>query len=207
MPLLQLQPQAGKLTSPHELGERLKNSARNCVAEVASFEAMWRSPETKAVWDHVTELIKTNDGQLLQPTGVWERDYDAILEELINDERQKREQRLKDEEAAERATFEASGADWKAIVKKFGQEHDPSIRTAVAGQRPVFFITLLKAGLAFEASLLTEPDSSEVPVWSVQHVTQPGKTRTKLETAIIDCLDTRPRQWDVAYLLVRLHEP
>lgn len=190
--------------SPQSLYEQLSKTTRDGVAEVNSFQTKWRGPEMKAVWDHVDAKIKENGGQLLQPTGMWERDYDVLLEKLVKEEESKKEEQQQVEEEAERARVNQSAeGDWRKVVESFVQRNVPGVRVVPSKARDFVAVSLIKAGMNFEAHVIGAPED-EVSTWQVSNKGHPRKPPSKLETAICDCLNSRPRQWDLAFLLVSL---
>lgn len=186
--------------SPRVLYERLSKTTREGVAEVTSFQTMWKSPELKEVWDHVDARVRENNGQLLQPTGMWERDYDVLLDKLVRDEQTKKDEQARTEEETERA--QSAEGNWRSVVEGFAQKNVSGVRVAPSRSRDTVTVTLAKAGMAFELQRGNADGS-----WQVSNkpsVLMPGKPATKLETSICGYLNTRPRQWDLAFLLVRL---
>lgn len=192
--------------SPQVLFERLSKTIREGSTEVSDFQSMWRSPELKEIWDHVGARIRENNGQLLQPTGMWERDYDVLLEQLVKDEEARKKEEERTEEEAERTQIAQSAeGDWRKIVEGFGQRNVPGVRVAPSRSRDIVTVTLAKAGMAFEAQLINLSDESGLSKWHVSNkpsVLSPGKPATKLETSICECLNSRPRQWDLSFLIV-----
>ncbi|KAI9933488.1 hypothetical protein ASPWEDRAFT_115073 [Aspergillus wentii DTO 134E9] len=186
--------------SPEILYEQLSQTARAGVAEVANFQSMWRGPEMKGIWDNVSAQIRENGGQLLQPTGMWERDYNVLLEELVKEEQTKQEQQQKAEEEMERSKIQSSEGDWKTIVETFLQKNVPGFRIACSNKDASFTAVLVKAGMALQAQAINGLGSG-VPDWRVSNKLLPGIPKSKLEIAIADCLNSRTRQWDLAYLL------
>lgn len=184
--------------SPRVLYERLSKTARDGVAEVSDFRTMWTSPELKEVWEHVDARVRENNGQLLQPTGTWERDYDVLLETLAKDEQAQKDEQERAAEETDR-TQSAEG-NWRTVVEGFAQKNVPGVRVAPSRSRNAVTVTLAKAGMAFDVQLGSADGS-----WVVSNkpsVLSPEKPATKLETAICAYLNTRPRQWDLAFLLV-----
>lgn len=166
---------------------------------------MWRSPEMKAIWDHVDARIKANGGQLLQPTGMWERDYDVLLEELEREERTQKKEQLRVKEEEERAKIQAVEGGWGTIVESFIRRDLPGVRVMAHEDQDRITVVLVKAGMAFQLQAVNG-DGQGMADWRVQ-MAAPGKPKTKLETAVAACLNARPRQWDLAYLLVSLLAP
>ena len=74
-------------SSPHQLLNKMNQTARARIADIEQFQSMWRGPELKPVWDHVESRISESNGQLLQSTGKWEKDYDEMLEALLKEEK------------------------------------------------------------------------------------------------------------------------
>lgn len=183
--------------SPQVLYAQLSEAARAGVADVEQFQTLWRSPEMKAVWDHVGDEIKENGGTLLQPTGVWERDYGVLLEELVKEKREKDEQ---DGGVTERSKAQSMAANWRMDVETFLQKGVPGVRVVPDQHEASVTIALVKTGMLFQARAISEPDIS-VPEWRVSNVGPQSKLKPMLEMAICDCLNSRPRKWDITYLL------
>lgn len=164
---------------------------------------MWRSAEMKAIWDHVDARIKANGGQLLQPTGMWERDYDVLLEELEREERTQREEQQRIKEEEERAKIQAVEGGWRTIVETFIRRDLPGVRVMAHQDQDRITVVLVKAGMVFQLQAVNG-DGQGMADWRVQDMAAAGKPKTKLEMAVVACLNARPRQWDLAYLLVGL---
>ena len=189
--------------SPRVLYERLSKTAREGVSEVSSFRTMWTSPEMKEVWEHVDARVRENHGQLLQPTGTWERDYPVMLETLAKHDQAQKDERERAAEEAERTTRSAEG-NWRSVAEGFAHKNVSGVRVAPSRSRDCVTVTLAKAGMAFDVHLVSADGS-----WQVSNKpsvlsssSSPDKPATKLETSICGYLNTRPRQWDLAFLLV-----
>lgn len=163
---------------------------------------MWRGPEMKAVWERVDAQIKENGGMLLQPTGVWEQDYDTILEELLKKQEMKNEQQRKADEEQERSNIRSAEGGWRAVVDGFAQRNVPGMRLIPSKSEASVTVALAKAGMVFEVHTAGGTQGDGVPDWQVTSKTAPGQPQTKVEKAITDCLNSRARQWDLAHLLV-----
>ena len=191
--------------SPQSLYEQLSKTTRDGVAEVNNFQTKWRDPEMKAVWDHVDAKIRENGGQLLQPTGMWERDYGVLLEKLVKEEESKKEEQQRVEEEVERARINQSAeGDWRRVVDNFTQRNVPGVRVVPSKTRDFVAVSLVKAGMNFDAQVISASEEDGVSTWQVSNKEHPRKPPSKLETAICHCLNSRPRQWDLAFLLVSL---
>lgn len=188
--------------TPEILCEQLSQAVRDGVAEVEEFKAMWQSPEMKVIWDRLEEKMKECDGDYPQPTGVWERDYNVLLEELDKEERIKEERRQKDAEDQERLRARLAEGGWKGIVESFRQKGLPGVRILLSKNETVITVVLLKAGMAFDIQEVDGQDGKGASEWRVSNKQYPGKPKTKLETGILICLNSRPRKWDLEYLLV-----
>lgn len=190
--------------SPQMLYEQLSKAARDGVAEVTNFQTMWRDPEMRAVWEHVDAKVRENNGLLLQPTGMWERDYDVLLKKLVREEEGRREAQRREREEMEREQVNLSvDGDWRRVVEEFVQRNGGTGVRVVSGKgRDVVTLMLVKTGMAFEAQLNAALEADGVPGWRVSNKVAPGRPVTKLESAICECLNSRPRQWDLSFLLV-----
>ncbi|KAF7624026.1 hypothetical protein AFLA_007743 [Aspergillus flavus NRRL3357] len=187
--------------SPQMLYEQLSQAAKAGVAEVTEFQNMWRSPEMNAVWERVDAQIKENGGQLLQPTGVWDRNYGTLLEELVKEENARMEQQRKSEEELERSRIQSTEGGWRAIVDSFIQKNVPGVRVLPSKSETSVTVVLPKAGMTFKVHTIGGSEVNGVPEWQVSSRTMPGQVKTKLESAVSDCLNSRSRQWDLTYLL------
>ncbi|PLN79404.1 hypothetical protein BDW42DRAFT_128290 [Aspergillus taichungensis] len=187
--------------SPQALLQQLSQTARAGIAEVNDLGATWRGDEMKAVWDRVEGNIRENGGQLLQPTGMWERDYNVLLEELEAEEKERREQRAREEEDAERSRILAMEGGWKAVVDAFVQRRIPGVKALVSQERTAVEVVLVKAGMSFSVRPADGSDGSGVPDWEVESKSESQPAATKLESAVADYLNACPRRWDLAYLL------
>lgn len=183
--------------SPQTLYEQLSTTARAGVAEVQSFQDLWRSPELKEIWDHVDDKIQEGNGVLLQSSGMWERDYGALLEEIVEGERGKGEEEGREKEERERAVVDG---DWRRVVEGFAGRSVPGVRVVSVKERDAVIVVLVKAGMAFEVQSLEDQGGVK---WVVSSKMTPGKPVSNLEAAVVDCLNLRPRQWDLAFTLVR----
>ncbi|EAW13416.1 RNA polymerase II mediator complex subunit MED27 domain-containing protein [Aspergillus clavatus NRRL 1] len=186
--------------SPRVLYEQLAQTARAGVAEVREFQEMWQSAEMKEIWGYVDGRIRANAGQLLQPTGMWERDYDVLLAEMEREERGRKEQEERVEEEAEQAKIQAMEGGWRAIVEAFVRRNVPGVRVLPSKDQPVLTVVLVKAGITVHVQEL-DGEGHGVSDWRVMDKAVPGKPKTKLELGIMACLNARPRQWDLAHLL------
>ena len=182
----------------------LERAARDRLASIQQFQSEWRAPEMKPVWAHVESRIKESKGQHLQPTGMWEKDYDVLLKELSQAEKSAEEERKQGEEDAERTKAQSSDADGQAVLERFISRNVPGVRV-IKGQNPTSLaVALARAGMVFLIQGVKEPDAPGVSRWEASSKVAPGRAPTKLELAILDFLNSRPRKWDLAFLLVRL---
>lgn len=166
------------------------------------------------VWARVESDIQSNGGVLLQPTGMWEVDYERVRKELVDRERRGEEVKRLEEEDVERKRVREEGVDWKAVVEGFSKRMDGSgVRLAVGRNDATVTVALVKAGMVFEVRMApgsgsgsgsgnSDGDGNDLPDWRVSQKVVPGRPTTKLESSILDCLNSRPRQWDLGYLLV-----
>lgn len=180
----------------------LDQAARTGLADIKKFQSMWRGPELKPIWAHVEARLKASNGQLIQPTGVWEMDYNVLLEELIKAEKVKEEERQREDENAERAKAQSSEGEWEAVTERFIQRNVPGVRV-MKGKSPLSVaVALAKAGMILLVEGVKNPDVAGVSEWQVFVRTPHGRVQTKLEDSILECLNSRPRKWDLAFLLV-----
>ncbi|KAJ5804863.1 hypothetical protein N7474_010750 [Penicillium riverlandense] len=188
-------------SSPRHLLNDLNQTARARIADVEQFQSMWRGPELKPVWAHVESRISESNGQLLQSTGKWEKDYDELRDELLKEEREKEEQRLREEEDIERVKAQSTEGQWQAVLDRFIQRDVPGVRVIKGQDQMEMTVALTRAGIFFLVHGSSEPGEAAVSDWQVSSKVASGKSRTKLEDAILDCLGSRPRKWDLAFLL------
>ncbi|KAJ5175323.1 uncharacterized protein N7482_001200 [Penicillium canariense] len=187
--------------SPVQLREGLEQAARTQLANIENFKSMWQGPELQPVWAHVESRLKDSAGQIVQPTGMWERDYDVLLEELLKVERGKDEELLREDEEAERAKAQSSEGEWQGVVESFIQRNLPGVRVIKEQETLSLAIALVKAGVIFHVAGVKEPDAPGVADWHVSSRAPPGRVPTKLENSMTECLNSRPRKWDLAFLL------
>jgi hypothetical protein len=190
--------------SPQALYESLAQCARDGVAEVEGFKSMWQSPELKPVWDWMDQKLNESNGQYPQPTGMWERDYDIILRNLENEDRQIEEQRQKEEEEQERLQALSAEGGWRGVIESFEKRQLPGLRLLVSKNEAMIKVHLGMAGMRFDVQEVVSPEDAGAIEWQVETPTQLAKTPSRLETAICANLNRRPRKWDLAYLLVSL---
>jgi hypothetical protein len=186
--------------TPQILRDNLDETARARVADVQQFQSLWRDPEMLSVWSHVESRIKEFNGQLLQPTGKWERDYDVLLEELVQKEKSKVDERLREEEDAERAKAQSTEGEWRNVLERFVQRNVPGVRVIQGQDETSLAVALVRAGVVFQVRGVSET-GSPVSEWEVSSKVA-GRSSTKLENAMLECLGSRPRKWDLAFLLV-----
>lgn len=186
--------------TPLALRASLAETARARVADVQHFQSLWRDPELKSVWDHVESRINESNGELLQPTGKWEKDYDVLLEELSKKEKLKLEERQREDEEAERTKAQSADGEWPKVLERFVQRNVPGVRVIGEQDGNSLAVALIRAGVVFLVKGVSEL-GAPISEWEVS--SQNGsRTPTKLELSILDCLGSRPRKWDLAFLLV-----
>lgn len=163
---------------------------------------MWRGPQMKPIWAHVETRIKESNGQYPQPSGVWEKDYGVLLEEFAKGEKTIEEERQRAEEEVERAKLQTSNDQWQTATDDLAQRNVPGLRVIKGEVANSLAIALARAGIIFLIRGLQEPSVPGVSEWQVSSKVAPGRTPTKLELAVLDSLHSRPRKWDLAFLLV-----
>lgn len=188
--------------SPSLLRSELNQTARNRLSNIENFQATWRGPELQPIWARVEARIKESNGQLLQPTGIWEMDYDVLLQELLKAEKTKEEESQREEEDAERTKAQSSEGEWETVVERFVQQNIPGVRVVKDQKAFSLGVALVKAGMILLVEGVKDPDVPGVSEWQVSAKTPPARSPTKLENSIMDCLNLRPRKWDLAFLLV-----
>ncbi|KAL4976081.1 mediator complex subunit 27-domain-containing protein [Aspergillus desertorum] len=186
-------------SSPQALRQRLSQSACDGVREVEDFKAMWRGREMKAVWERIDTLIHENAGQLLQSNGIWQDDYNQLLQDIEKHDNIRKEQQRKAKEEQERAQLQSAKGGWKAIVDKYAQAGIPGMRVVPTKSDLSFVVLLPKVGLAFKVNAISTAQEG-VPDFNVSSKSPSGEPASKLETAVLDCLSARPRKWDLNFL-------
>ncbi|KAL6238530.1 hypothetical protein BDW75DRAFT_227957 [Aspergillus navahoensis] len=185
--------------SPQALHQRLSQSACNGVREVEDFKAMWRSQEMKAVWERIDKLIYENAGQLLQSNGMWQDDYNQMLQDIAKHDNIRKEQQRKAKEEQERSQLQSAEGGWKAIVDKYAQAGIPEMRVLPTKSDSSFVVLLPRVGLAFKVNAIGTGQAG-VPDFNVSSKSSSGEPASKVETAILSCLNARPRKWDLNFL-------
>ncbi|KAJ5090584.1 hypothetical protein N7532_009268 [Penicillium argentinense] len=181
--------------SPAQLRTELDRVARDRITRIGKFQSEWRSIEMKPVWSQVESRIKEANGQLIQPSCMWEKDYDVILKGLVEKEKMKEVERGREKDQTERSNLQTSQGEWGLLSKSFLNgiclREEPLSLTAV----------LTKAGIVFLVKGVKESDTSGVPEWQVSSQAPAGRSLTKLEQAVQDCLNSRKKKWDLSFLL------
>ncbi|KAL2849815.1 hypothetical protein BJY01DRAFT_233462 [Aspergillus pseudoustus] len=187
--------------SPQKLFQQLSQAARAGVSEVSEFQAMWRGRDMKPVWDRIDTLIYENAGQLLQSSGMWEEDYGALFEELTKQDNLRKEQQQKAKEELERSQLQSAEGGWKAVVDNFVQQNVPGVRITIAKSDSSFAIFLPKTGMSFKVHAVDAEQDSGIPEWQVSSKQTSAEPPSKLESTVLDCLNSRSRKWDLSFLL------
>jgi hypothetical protein len=185
--------------SPQALHQRLSQSACDGVREVEDFKALWRGEEMKAVWERVDTLINENAGQLLQSNGMWQCDYNQILQDIAKQDNIRKEQQRIAKEEQERAQLQSAEGGWKAIVDHYAQADIPGIRVLPTKTDSSFVVLLPKVGLAFKVNAISSGQEG-VPEFNVSCKSSSGEPSSRVETAVLACLNARPRKWDLKFL-------
>ncbi|KAJ5543178.1 Mediator complex subunit Med27 [Penicillium sp. DV-2018c] len=186
--------------TPRILRDSLDETARARVADVQQFQSLWRDPEMQSVWSHVESRIKESNGSLLQPTGKWERDYDVLLRELAQKEKSNADERLQEEEHDERVKAQSTEGEWRNVLERFVQRNVPGVRVIQGQDETSLAVALVRAGVVFQVKGIAAGTGSSASEWEVSSKVA-GRPSTKLETAMLGCLESRPRKWDLAFLL------
>ncbi|KAI9372754.1 hypothetical protein BJX61DRAFT_533711 [Aspergillus egyptiacus] len=189
------------IPSSEKLFAQLTQAARAGASEVEQFQSMWRGPEMKRVWQRIDTLIYENAGQLLQPIGMWERDYGSLLEDLTKQDSIRKEQQQKAQEELERTQLQSTEGGWKAVVDKFIERDVPGVRIVPTETDSTFFVLLTKTGLAFKIHTVGTAQDIGSSEWEVSSKSASGEPPSRLESAVLDCLNSRPRKWDLTFLL------
>lgn len=188
--------------TPRALRANLDETARARVSDVQQFQSLWRDPELKPVWDNVESRIKESNGQIIQPNGKWDRDYDVLLKDLAEEEKSKTDERKRMEEDAERIKVQSGEGEWQKVLERFVHRNIPGIRIAQEQDGLSLAVALIRAGTVLLVKGVSAP-GEPISEWEVSSKTG-SRELTKLEIAILDCLGSRPRKWDLAFLLVCL---
>ncbi|OQE39321.1 hypothetical protein PENCOP_c007G08759 [Penicillium coprophilum] len=185
--------------TPRILRASLDEAARARVADVQQFQSLWRGPEMTPIWAHVESRIKEANGQLIQPTGKWERDYDVLLEELARKEKSIEDERRQEDEEAERTKAQSTEGEWKNVLERFVHRAIPGVRVIKGQDETSLAVALVRAGVVFQIRGVSA-SGSPISDWEVSSKIA-GRSPTKLENAILGCVGSRPRKWDLAFLL------
>lgn len=185
--------------TPQILRASLDEAASARVADVQHFQSLWRDPELTSVWAHVESRIKEANGRLLQPTGKWERDYDVLLEELERKEKAKVDEHQRKDEEDERTKAQSAEGKWTNVLERFAQRNVPGVRVITGEDETSLAVALVRAGVVFHVKGVSFP-GAPASDWEVSSKIA-GRPPTKLESAILGCVESRPRKWDLAFLL------
>ncbi|CAG7954346.1 unnamed protein product [Penicillium salamii] len=186
--------------TPQILRASLDETARARVSDVQRFQSLWRDPELKSVWESVESRIKESNGQMIQPSGKWDRDYDVLLKELADKENSKTEERQREEEEAERAKVLSVEGGWQKVLGQFVQRGVPGVRVAEEQDGNSLAVALIRAGAVFLVRGVVPEPGAPISEWEVSSKTG-NRALTKLEIAMLDCLGSRSRKWDLSFLL------
>ena len=196
-----LSPEQPIAESPPQLRNDLVQAARSRLAAVEQFQSMWRSSELKPIWAHVETRMREST-QPLQPTGMWEKDYNLLLSRLLAEARLAEQERCREEEEVERKKVQSSKVEWQGTIERFIQREVTGVRVLKTQGTPGLSLVLPRAGLVLRIEGVRESDDSGISEWQVLREMAHGRTPAQLEQAILDCLRARPRKWDLAFLLV-----
>lgn len=180
-------------------------STRSGVKELQEFQSQWRDPDMRDVWERFDSDVQAAGGVLLQPTGMWEVDYNRLRRELVERQRGEEEEKMLEVEDGEKKRVREEGVDWRGVVERFEKRMDGSgVRVVIGRNDASVTVALVKTGIVFDVRMLPRSDDreDELPDWRVSQKPVPGRPTTKLESSILECLNSRPRQWDLGYLLV-----
>ncbi|KAK2784495.1 hypothetical protein FQN53_008485 [Emmonsiellopsis sp. PD_33] len=200
-PIVNPDPRTPIPKSPQEMFDQLAQAARDGVAEVESFKSEWQSPDMKLIWDRIDQKMAESKGDHPATTGMWERDYDAILRKLDEGERMEKDQKRRLEEEQERIQVASSETGWREIVERYQKMDMPISITIppVSDNAGRFFVVAKKISLQFHVIQGPYSGPRTPREWQVMAVSR-GNT-TKLEAEILDCIRSRDRKWDLPYLL------
>ncbi|KAL4918693.1 hypothetical protein BDW62DRAFT_210312 [Aspergillus aurantiobrunneus] len=186
--------------SPQKLFHQLSQAARSSVGEVEEFQALWRGKEMKPVWERIDTLIYENAGQLLQSNCMWDQDYGELFEDITKQDAARKEQLQRAKEEQERSQLQSAEGGWNALVDNFAQRNVPGVRVLPAKNDSSFFVVLAKAGLAFKIQAVGTGQDG-VPEFNISSKSSSAEPASKLESAVLECLNSRPRKWDLTFLL------
>ncbi|KAJ5480852.1 hypothetical protein N7539_006746 [Penicillium diatomitis] len=188
--------------SADEASSTLDESTRTKMELVDGFISAWQNSDMKDVWAHVESQINDSDSHVLQPTGMWERDYDVLLDDLLRAEKTKEHQHSLEKEAAERSQAQASAESWKSILEQFEKRNTRGVKASVISQvTPKLLMALLKTGMIFSIQCVQLPDAEGSTEWMVSINAVPKRAPSKIEESIMQHVNSRPRKWDLAFLM------
>jgi hypothetical protein len=188
-------------TSPQDVFQRLSENAKDAVTEIETFRTAWNGPEMKPVWDQVDRKLKQTGADLPQPTGMWEKDYRAILTRLEAGEKRKQDQEKLAVEQRERDEMASNQGGWMGIIDSFLAVARPDLTINIlpsTDEAPRFSVLLHTTSTQFLVQNLDVQDMGDWIV-SVNSYSSTSKTIEK----ILTCIRERDRKWDLPYLLVR----
>lgn len=187
----------------------------------------------QAIWQKVDEKLAETKGAFPQvEAGMWRVEYADLLKEMDEKDKDQKvgagglDDMEVDEESPSSVVSAIHGsveeADPKKVVESFQGRQIPGFQVAGTRNESTIIVSLGLAGLTFEIqeALPTETTSSETTTTntttkpeyrvSTHHLlSRPaaGTQPSRLENAIVQQLNSRPRKWDLRFLLVRLPLP
>ncbi|OAX81780.1 hypothetical protein ACJ72_03874 [Emergomyces africanus] len=187
--------------SPKDMFEQLSQAARDGVAEVENLKSEWRTPDMMAIWNRIDQQLAESGGEHPPTTGMWERDYDSILREIDREEQMEKDQKNRLAEEGEKLKVASSESGWKDVVEAYKKKDIP---ISIEVPRPSdnngrFAVSIRNISLQFYVLQGQYYGSNSPREWQVMIV--PRGNSSKMETDILECIRSRDRKWDLAYLL------
>lgn len=195
--------QSSAIKSPQDMLEQLSQAARDGVAEVEYFKQDWRGPELKSIWDRVDEKLKESNGEYPQPSGMWERDYDVLLEQLDEEGVENPEAKRRIEEEQERARQAMFESGWKGVLENFMNEDNPGLIINILPSPDNvgrFTVSLFKISTVLYVQQVRQHEDTGFGEWQV--MSMPNGNTSRLENEMLNQINERDRRSDLVYLLV-----
>ncbi|KAH8703448.1 mediator complex subunit 27-domain-containing protein [Talaromyces proteolyticus] len=208
--------------NPQELNARLTKSAAEGVAELNNFKGLWQSPDVQEIWARINQKMTENKGSFPQPSGMWDRDYEILLKEIDGreDNSKQSEMNQNGKDDTQHTTLSSKTEEgkegWKNIIESFQNNQSPGFRITTSKNASMIIVTLGLAGITLDIQeIITNAAntsdsgtpasaySRSLPEWRVSAAQQSIASRpaSRLESAIVQQLNNRPRKWDLRYLL------
>lgn len=173
------------------------------MAEIESFKTSWNSSEMTEILDRVDARLRDRNGEYPHMSNIWECDYEEVLASHDRDEKQMQEMKAMQQDKLEKEKLESAVGGWKGIVETFKMRNIPGIALHIISPDDAerFSVDLQSISTTFYVQRFRGNIGHDSEMWHVNTGFQQNQSKLALE--ILDYIQSRQRQWDLQYLLVR----